>query len=164
MKRAFTVAAIAVSFLVAAAWISAQQPNAHPSKATSDVLKMAAAGIESDVLRSYVQNSKADFQLDADDVIALKEAKVDAAVIQAMLAHDAADKASNQPSQEAKRPTIDPDPAAIPAPLVEVVPLAPGPDYSWEQGYWSWNGGRWIWVYGLWRPHYYYYGWRHRRF
>jgi hypothetical protein len=36
-----------------------------------------------------------------------------------------------------------------PAPQVEVVPVAPGPDYVWAPGYWSWNGG-WIWVGGAW--------------
>lgn len=45
------------------------------------------------------------------------------------------------------------DPAP-PAPLVEVVPVAPGPDYYWVGGCWEWRG-RWVWVGGRWavRPH-----------
>ena len=46
--------------------------------------------------------------------------------------------------------------SAPPAPIVEVVPVAPGPAYAWVPGYWSWNG-RWVWVRGNWgfrpRPH-----------
>ncbi len=42
-----------------------------------------------------------------------------------------------------------------PAPQVEVLPVAPGPDYVWMGGYWSLGaGGGWVWVgghYGL-RP------------
>ena len=31
-----------------------------------------------------------------------------------------------------------------PAGPVEVVPVAPGPDYVWVGGYWAWRG-RWAW-------------------
>ena len=35
----------------------------------------------------------------------------------------------------------------MPAPLVETIPVAPGPTYHWVPGYWMWNG-RWVWVRG----------------
>jgi hypothetical protein len=35
----------------------------------------------------------------------------------------------------------------MPAPLVETIPVAPGPSYHWVPGYWMWNG-RWVWVRG----------------
>lgn len=38
---------------------------------------------------------------------------------------------------------------APPPPQVEVVPVAPGPDYYWMPGYWNWNGG-WVWIGGNW--------------
>ncbi len=47
-------------------------------------------------------------------------------------------------------------PATAVAPLtpppqqVEVVPVAPGPDYYWVPGYWYWGGPGWIWVGGRW--------------
>jgi hypothetical protein len=46
-------------------------------------------------------------------------------------------------------------PSAPPPTQVEVVPVAPGPDYAWAPGYWSWDGHVWIWVGGRWalRPY-----------
>jgi len=43
---------------------------------------------------------------------------------------------------------------APPPPQAEVVPVSPGPDYVWIDGYWAWNG-RWVWTPGRWkiRPH-----------
>ncbi len=43
---------------------------------------------------------------------------------------------------------------APPPQQVEVVPVAPGPDYVWAPGYWTWNG-TWVWIGGGWviRPH-----------
>src|ERR1700722_19924710 len=37
---------------------------------------------------------------------------------------------------------------AMPAPIVEVVPVAPGPGYNWAPGHWAWRGGNWFWVKG----------------
>ena len=47
---------------------------------------------------------------------------------------------------------------APPASQVEVVPVAPGPDYAWMPGYWSVGvGGGWVWIGGHYvtrpRPH-----------
>ena len=60
-----------------------------------------------------------------------------------------------QPAAPQTTPTI---PAVVvasqpPVPQPEVVPVAPGPDYSWTPGYWSWNGGSWIWISGSWIIH-----------
>ena len=93
----------------------------------------------------------------------LKNAKVDAAVIKAMLNHDAAGKAAGSSSNDAKQAALNPDPSAIPAPMVEAIPITPGPGYDWVPGYWNWDGSTWMWVYGSWRP-YRFFGWHHRRF
>jgi hypothetical protein len=37
---------------------------------------------------------------------------------------------------------------APPAPLVERIPVAPGPGYFWRPGHWYWNGARYTWVGG----------------
>src|SRR5579862_8934273 len=37
---------------------------------------------------------------------------------------------------------------AMPAPIVEVVPAAPGAGYNWVPGHWAWRGGAWFWVKG----------------
>jgi hypothetical protein len=39
-----------------------------------------------------------------------------------------------------------------PAPIVEAVPMAPGPEYFWIAGHWHWNGG-WVWVRGRYDRH-----------
>jgi hypothetical protein len=57
-----------------------------------------------------------------------------------------------------------------PAPLADVVTVAPAPGYVWVGGAWYWNGG-WVWRYGYWTrpprfgavwvgPRYYYRGGR----
>jgi hypothetical protein len=35
-----------------------------------------------------------------------------------------------------------------PAPIVETVGVAPGPNYYWTGGYWRWNGYRYAWAPG----------------
>lgn len=40
--------------------------------------------------------------------------------------------------------------AAPPAPYVEVVDAAPGPDYVWINGYWWWDGAQYVWSRGYW--------------
>ncbi len=37
---------------------------------------------------------------------------------------------------------------AMPAPRVEVVPVAPGPGYNWVPGHWAWRGFNWVWIPG----------------
>jgi WXXGXW repeat (2 copies) len=39
-----------------------------------------------------------------------------------------------------------------PAPIVEVVPVAPGPEFFWIGGHWSWNRG-WVWTRGHYDRH-----------
>jgi hypothetical protein len=63
------------------------------------------------------------------------------------------------PAPVAQSPAPQPAPApaapviasqAPPPAQVEVVPVTPGPDYTWAPGYWSWSGGGYIWVGGTW--------------
>ncbi len=39
-----------------------------------------------------------------------------------------------------------------PAPRVEVIPVAPGPEHVWVPGHWSWRAahGEYVWVSGHW--------------
>jgi hypothetical protein len=163
MKKAAKILVTAAFMLVPLWSIAAQQSADQPTKATAAVLKMAEAGVESEVLLSFVQNSKGDFNLSADAIIALKDAKVDASVIKAMLNHDAQNKVAGSSSKDEKQVALNPDPISVPAPLVEAMTVAPGPDYEWMPGYWNWDGSTWIWVYRGWRP-YGSFGWHHRRF
>jgi len=45
-------------------------------------------------------------------------------------------------------PTSLPD--TRPAPLVEVVPARPAPEYRWIKGHYVWVGNHWDWVRGHW--------------
>lgn len=42
--------------------------------------------------------------------------------------------------------------ARPPAPYLEVVTAAPGPNYVWVNGYWTWIGNRYVWMRGHWAP------------
>ncbi len=46
---------------------------------------------------------------------------------------------------------------APPRPIVEVRPVAPGPNYVWTSGYHHWDGHAYVWTQGAWvvppRPH-----------
>jgi hypothetical protein len=39
-----------------------------------------------------------------------------------------------------------------PPPQVEVLPVAPGPDFVWIGGHWGWHG-RWVWEGGRYERH-----------
>jgi hypothetical protein len=43
-------------------------------------------------------------------------------------------------------------PEAPPAPMMETIPIAPGPDYFWIGGHWHWNHG-WVWLAGHYDRH-----------
>jgi len=36
----------------------------------------------------------------------------------------------------------------MPAPRVEVIPVAPSPRHHWIRGHWAWRGGGWAWIPG----------------
>jgi len=139
--------------------------------------KLTQAGVGEDVIRDYIGQSPAKFNLSAADIVALQSLGVSSQNISAMLNHDGALR-SPQPAttlvatnttaaaasnlSPASLPAPPTDSTAVatsaavavpppqPAPLVEVIPATPAPDYVWAPGYWSWNGGVWIWVGGHW--------------
>jgi hypothetical protein len=152
---------LAFLFLAPVLGATAQQSETPlpQAQAKADLLKLAAAGVGDEVLLAYVRNSKAVFNLSVDDIIVLKDDKVGSSVIQAILDHDAPAAAPSPPAAASSNS----DPAAAPAPLVEAVPLAPGPGYQWMPGYWVWGNSGWVWVYGDWRP-FGFFGWHHRRY
>ncbi|WP_199541778.1 YXWGXW repeat-containing protein [Paraburkholderia kururiensis] len=45
---------------------------------------------------------------------------------------------------------VEPARPPQPAPMVEVVPAAPGPTYHWVKGHYRWEGNHWQWVPGHW--------------
>jgi hypothetical protein len=45
---------------------------------------------------------------------------------------------------------VEPARPPRPAPLVEVVPERPAPEYHWVKGHYVWAGNHWDWVRGHW--------------
>ena len=43
-------------------------------------------------------------------------------------------------------------PPPMPAPIVEVAPACPVPDYVWVGGSWGWYDNHWVWTRGHWGP------------
>ena len=57
----------------------------------------------------------------------------------------------NTPNEIASAETSAVASTSSPAPLVEPVLVAPGPDYFWVNGTWLWLNGGWVWRHGYWR-------------
>ncbi len=63
-------------------------PDAHLSAPAREVVKLADANTDTNVIASYIQNSTQPFQLNAADVIYLRDVGIDTNLINAMLNHD----------------------------------------------------------------------------
>ncbi len=143
----------------------ANASSASLSPGVADVIKLANAGVSDDVIIAYIDKSQRAFALTTDDIIALNNSKVSSRVITAILSHEGlienpqGEAAGSQPQTT----EVVPAPAPVetgttiiettpPAPLVEVVPLAPGPGFFWSPGHWYWNNG-WVWLSGSWILH-----------
>jgi hypothetical protein len=117
----------------------------------ADVESLVRAGIGDDLVISQIRNSRTIYHLNTADILGLKNAGVSERVIDFMI---------NTPTQVRSTEVvgvIGPNP---PAPVIEPVIVAPGPDYVWVGGTWLWFGDRWLWRSGYWhRPlHPYAYG------
>ena len=128
------LAAVAALVLLPFVSIYAQAPAAPQlSPAAAEVVRLAGAGTSEDVVLAYVQNSQAPFELNADQILYLKDLGVPSPVVTAMLNHDSAFHAQAPvPAAEAPAPAAAPMPVGAPAaaPLAEQGPppgAAPGP-------------------------------------
>lgn len=70
-------------FLLAAVPLFAVERNQRT--VVDDVIRMSAAGVSDDAMISFVQNTRDRFNVSADDVIAMTDAKVPKAVIKAVV-------------------------------------------------------------------------------
>jgi hypothetical protein len=48
----------------------------------------------------------------------------------------------------AAQPAVIIERGVMPAPRVEVIPVAPGPGYNWVPGHWAWRERGWVWIAG----------------
>jgi hypothetical protein len=127
--KTFIVLAMAV--MAAAGSVSqAQDQPASPPMATgalpagvvpgsplADVIKMLQAGVDIPTIKSYVITSTSPFNLDADQILFLKDEGAPSDLINAMMARDKALSAASVPPP--------PAPAAPVAPVAPMAPMAP---------------------------------------
>ncbi len=106
-----------------------------PTQALSiaDIKALAKAGVSDDNIITQIVTTHSVYQLDSDAIIDLSNSGVSQRVISQML-----NTANSVAAQ------------APPAPPVETVMVAPGPDYTWVGGEWVWNGATWVWISGRW--------------
>ena len=102
-----------------------------------DLIKLANAGVDSSVLLAFATNSESLFNLNADEIIYLKDLGVPSAVVTAILQHDQALKDQFANSNAPLPPPADlqylpPPPPGTPASAGS--PLAP-PDYAPPEDY-----------------------------
>jgi len=97
------------------------------------IKSMSKAGISDDNIINQINNTHTVYHLDANAIIDLNNSGVSQRVISNMI---------NTSSTVAGQ--------APPAPQVETVVAAPGPDSIWVNGEWVWNGATWVWVSGRW--------------
>ena len=150
----------------------ANAPAALPSSA-DEVVRLAQSGVGDQVVLAFIGQSQSYYNLSGADITSLKNAGVSSQVLTAMLDHDGALRAQEQPSSPATATPVAPQPTVTqpgavsataianqtptvitqsetPPPQVEFIPVSPAPDYLWTPGCWSWNGGAWIWFGGYW--------------
>ena len=87
---------------------------------TSEVVKMAQAGVSDDVILAYITNSNARFGVNADQIVYLNDLGVSGTVVTAMMQHDAS-------ASSAAAATPAPAPS-MPSTLTPAT--APGTDYA----------------------------------
>lgn len=112
-----------------------------------DIISLTRAKFSDDLIISQIRNSRTVYHLSTADIISLKRAGVSEKVIDYMI---------NTPSLEQTAPQASVATSPPPAPLVEPVVVAPGPDYYWIPGVWFWLDDRWTWRRGYWHEPYHY--------
>jgi hypothetical protein len=141
---------------VAQAQVTAPTPPAV-SPAAAEVVRLSEAGTSEDILLAYIQNDTAPFDLNADQILYLRDIGVSSPAITAMLSRD--NVLRNQPASAEPPPAVQPPPApavAVTAPLVpETAPVyasSPPPEvnyfYDELSPYGSWvdlDGVGWCW-------------------
>lgn len=126
----------------AAVPVAAERPapaNVRTDGPVGDLIKLANAGVDSSVLLAFATNSDSLFNLNAEEIIYLKDLGVPSAVVTAILQHDQALKEqfanSTAPLPPPAAGQYFPQPAApaeaAPAPAPQIAP----PDYAPPEDY-----------------------------
>ena len=104
------------------------------SPAAGEVVKLASSGVGDEVVLAYIRNSQAPFDLNADQLLYLKDVGLSPQVITAMLDHDNAMHSQAPPPGQQFAPAPQPAPAPEapapqPMPAAAAAPAAPAPTY-----------------------------------
>jgi hypothetical protein len=190
MKNYFTsktIIALAVALAAAAAYETdaSEQPMPPPANSgalpsgveagtpAGEVVKLAQAGVDAGVIKNYINNCPAAFNLNADTIIALTDAGVSSEFVNAMMAHDKNLSASAPAPAPASTPAATENVSTAPPPAevtvnyfndtlspygswVEVAgygrcwrPTAVIYDSTWQpycdRGHWVWTDCGWYW-------------------
>lgn len=119
-----------------------------------DVLKLKDAGLTSEVIAAMLNHDKA-LQKPAAEAPPLAEKPKSVEILQAPGANvgaqtSAVAAAAQPPASAAPSTTTVVVQQAPPPTRIEIVPISPGPDYYWVDGYWGWRGSGWVWFGGNW--------------
>jgi hypothetical protein len=106
-------------------------PEIQPGTPSAEVLKLVQAGVDENVIRSYISNCPTAFNVNADKIIVLSDAGLPGDLVNAMIAHDKNyldSLASAQPDttaqteqqQQSGAPVASSEPAPVPEPPTSV--------------------------------------------
>ena len=98
-------------------------PNILPATPLAEVIKLAQAGLDENVMLTFVTNSIKPFDLDSEEIVYLNDIGVPSSVITSMLRHDQGLKLSAANLAQATAPM--PEPVIAP----ELEPIAAAPSY-----------------------------------
>jgi len=84
-----------VGALVLAAWAGLVCVRAENAAAVNEVLKLKNAGVNEDTIVAFIQGKNVNYDLSADNILALRDKGVSQAVLNAMLASGTAAKGRN---------------------------------------------------------------------
>lgn len=93
--------------------------NIHPSATANEVIRLANSGVDENVMLAYVTNSASTFNLNAEEIIYLKDIGVPNSVVTAMIQRDQ----DLKQNAAAAAPQVATAPVPVPAPA----PAAPAP-------------------------------------
>jgi hypothetical protein len=129
---------------------------ADVSPGAAEVIRLSSSGVSEDVVLAYINNSRAAFDLSADEVLYLKDLGISAPIVTAMINHDSSVRAQGpQPGAIQPPPPEQPPQQPIPVvegPLTPTVQTSPPEDVSYFYNdlspYGSWvvlDGVGWCW-------------------
>lgn len=124
----FAINAVASSSVDAKAGLTSQTdvPGIRYSEGVAEVLRMAEAKVDPEVIKAYVKSSSTAFNLNAAEIIALKDRGISSEILTAMI-----QRGSELRRQAAQNVQPSPNAAAQAAPPPMANPYAPAPAYDY---------------------------------